>query len=63
MLPGPKSLERRLHSLFAEHRERGEWFRVNDRITDFLTSLRAIYGPDALDKKAPTQQPLFGLKG
>jgi len=62
MLPGPRSLERRLHSLFGEHRERGEWFRVNDRLTDFLTSLRAIYGPEALDQKEPSQPSLFGAR-
>jgi hypothetical protein len=52
MLHGPRSLERRLHSLFAEHRERGEWFRVNDRLTGFLKSWRAIYGAD-IDQKTP----------
>jgi hypothetical protein len=37
LLPGPRSLERRLHSIFAEYRERGEWFRVNDKLAGFLT--------------------------
>ena len=55
-LPGPRSLEKRLHSLFAQHREGGEWFRVNDRLTDFLTSLRAIYG-DSIP--AELQRSLF----
>lgn len=33
---GGRELERELHERFADEREHGEWFRVSDRLRDFV---------------------------
>jgi hypothetical protein len=43
LLPGPRSLEYTIHAAFRDERERGEWFRLEGRLAQFLTSLKLIY--------------------
>lgn len=40
-IPGPRSLERDLHSQFASARHNREWFRLTDEIAVFIASERA----------------------
>jgi hypothetical protein len=40
-IPGPRSLERDLHTRFASARHNREWFRLTDEIAAFIASERA----------------------
>lgn len=40
-VPGDRSVEAYYHSLFAEDREFGEWFRVSDRLLNFIRTIGA----------------------
>jgi hypothetical protein len=48
LLPGPPALEHRIHAAFSDQRERGEWFRAEGRLTEFLADLKLIYETPAL---------------
>lgn len=39
-LPGDKQVERDLHKQFADERLNGEWFRVSDRIQEYVEAAR-----------------------
>lgn len=39
MVDGPRQLETDFHKMFAEHRHRGEWFRVEGSLKKFLDEL------------------------
>jgi hypothetical protein len=41
-IPGGRELEQCLHSLFARHRVRGEWFRLVDDLAEFVDEIKAL---------------------
>jgi hypothetical protein len=48
-IPGPRSLERDLHTRFASAHQNREWFRLTDEIAAFIASERAKYRADSQD--------------
>jgi len=48
-IPGSFEMETELHRQFSENRTEGEWFTVDNRIEDFITSIVALF-PDYLDR-------------
>jgi hypothetical protein len=45
-LQGDRSLETRLHRAFREEHQRGEWFRVSERLAAFVLEVRAGHDVD-----------------
>lgn len=41
-MAGSHKEERALHRMFAEYREHGEWFRVGQRLLEFLLAVRQM---------------------
>jgi hypothetical protein len=41
-IPGARARERKLHTLFAEHRVSGEWFRDDPELVAYIARINAV---------------------
>lgn len=49
VMPGEHEMEQGYHSIFAESRESGEWFRLEGNVRRFLDRYASDVGKEALD--------------
>jgi hypothetical protein len=58
-IPGGNKLESELHKRFADHRVRGEWFRLVPEIIDFIAGEVAAKEPKTVPKHIRIQRELI----
>lgn len=58
LLPGYYDREKELHEQFAEHRVRGEWFKITDEIEAIISSAGPLLMPfERAEKRKPKDDP------
>jgi hypothetical protein len=55
-IKGGCDLEKALHARFAEHHVRGEWFRLESEIRDYISSIPRPVEPSAAVSQPPPQE-------
>ena len=60
-VPGERSVEKKMHKLFAHLRVRGEWFRPEKELMEYISDNAQGHEPDLTDVQTAIRVPMSWL--